>query len=248
MALGPLAGTLLLRPYVFLFLAAFLAIAWKDLGGRRALGWLGLGFGVALAAELCSTRWGFPFGLYRYTGATAGRELYLSNVPAFDPLCFPFLAYASWCLARRVLGASRGGRVVALAALLMTLLDVVIDPLAVRGERWFLGHLFDYPEAGVYFGVPLSNFAGWLLVGLAIVGGFLALSRAAPAASPAPGVALYYSVLAFNLALTAWIGERALLASGVALHAAAGAWLWARGAGWRPALSAQGLGRDGAAG
>ncbi len=48
---------------------------------------------------------------------------------------------------------------------MMMLLDVVIDPLAVRGDRWFLGRVFDYPSGGVYFGVPLSNFAGWLLVG-----------------------------------------------------------------------------------
>jgi uncharacterized membrane protein len=220
MAPDLVAGTLILRPYVFIFLVAFLAMAWRDLGGRAALGWLCLGFGVAFSAEYASTRIGFPFGLYHYTGATAGRELFLSNVPFFDPLCFPFLAYASWCVARLCLGRSRGLGVVALSALLMMVLDVVVDPLAVRGGRWFLGHLFFYPEGGAYFGVPLSNFAGWFLVGSAIVGGFLALTGAAPTASPAPGVALYYGVLAFNLALTLWIGEHALLAAGVALHAA----------------------------
>jgi uncharacterized membrane protein len=185
-----------------------------------------LGFAVAFGAELASTRIGFPFGLYHYTGATAGRELFLSNVPFFDPLCFPFLAYASWCLARHCLGRSRGLSAVLLSALLMMLLDVVVDPLAVRGERWFLGNLFFYPEGGAYFGVPLSNFAGWFLVGSAIVGGFLAASAAAPQASPLPGVGLYYGVLAFNLVLTLWIGEHRLLAAGAALHAVLGAMLW----------------------
>ena len=66
---------------------------------------------------------------------------------------------------------------VALSGALMTLLDVVIDPLAVRGERWFLGHLFTYPEGGLYFGVPLSNFAGWLLVGWVTVGGYVWAAR-----------------------------------------------------------------------
>lgn len=243
-------GTLLLRPYVFIFLAAFLAMAWRDLGPRRAFSWLGLGFGLAFAAEYASTRISFPFGLYHYTGATAGRELFLSNVPFFDPLCFPFLAYASWCLARLCLGRSRGAGVVLLSALLMMILDVVVDPLAVRGERWFLGHLFFYPDGGAYFGVPLSNFAGWFLVGSAIVGGFLALTGAVPTASPVPGVLLYYGVLAFNLAITLWIGERALLASGVVLHAVAGATLWqsirsrsildSPSSGDRPALAAAG--------
>ena len=54
----------------------------------------------ALVAELVSTRVGIPFGLYHYTGDTRAEELFLGNVPFFSPLSFPFLAYASYCLAR----------------------------------------------------------------------------------------------------------------------------------------------------
>src|SRR5512136_2024422 len=106
--LSLLGGSLELRPYVFGFLLAFLLIAGRELGRRAALLWLALGFSAAFAAEYTSTRIGFPFGLYGYTGSTKGRELFLSNVPFFDPLSFPFLAYASWCLARRALGRGRG--------------------------------------------------------------------------------------------------------------------------------------------
>jgi putative membrane protein len=102
---------------------------------------------------------------------------------------------------------------------LMMLLDVVIDPVAVRGDRWFLGRIFWYPDGGPYFGVPLSNFVGWWLVGAAGVGGYLWLAGDAPLGpKPAPGIALYYAVLVFNLAITAWIQEWVLLAAGVALH------------------------------
>jgi putative membrane protein len=59
-------------------------------------------------AEYASTRIGIPFGLFHYTGETAWRELFVSNVPFFDPLSFPFLAYASYCLARWALGQARG--------------------------------------------------------------------------------------------------------------------------------------------
>src|SRR4029453_6008538 len=160
-----LLGTLLLRPYVFAFLAVFAWAATRDLGARRMLGFLAWGFTVAFAAEYASTRGGVPFGLFHYTGATRGIELYLGNVPFFDSLSFPFLAYASFCLARRVLGPVDRGRITLLAGVLMMLLDVVIDPLAVRGDRWFLGPLFYYPTPGHYFGVPLVNFAGWVIVG-----------------------------------------------------------------------------------
>ena len=215
-------GTLLLRPYVFLFLAAFLAAGAQDLGPRRTAGFLLWGSAVAFVAEYASTRVGIPFGLYHYTGHTVGIELYLSNVPIFDPLSFPFLAYAAYCLARRTLGPGRGAPVVLLAGLLMMLLDVVIDPLAVRGDRWFLGRVFYYPAGGVYFGVPLTNFAGWALVGWVIVGGVeWAGRRRVPApGAPGPGVGLYWGVLLFSLSITMWIGEWALAGAGILVYVA----------------------------
>jgi putative membrane protein len=129
------------------------------------------------------------------------------------------------------------------------LLDVVIDPLAVRGDRWFLGRIFFYPDGGIYFGVPLSNFAGWVVVGTLGVGGFACwsgwreagLGRGWPVlggrgsdtpAQPArqgrpwPGVALYYAVFCFNLAVTAWIGEWMLVMVGTTVHLATALALW----------------------
>src|SRR5207244_4191879 len=97
-----------------------------------------------------------------------------------------------------------GWRRTLVTGLLMTALDVVIDPLAVRGDRWFLGRIFYYPDGGAYFGVPLSNFAGWTLVGATGVGLYLAIAGGASAGRVWPGVALYYVVLGFNLAVTAW--------------------------------------------
>ena len=217
-----LLGTLLLRPYVFVFLAVFAWAATRDLGALRMLGFLTWGFAVAFAAEYTSTRVGVPFGLYHYTGATRGLELYLGNVPFFDSLSFPFLAYASFCLARRILGLVDRGQTSLLAGVLMMLLDVVIDPLAVRGDRWFLGRIFYYAEAGAYFGVPLSNFAGWLVVGWVTVGGYLAVTGTSDRPGrPEVGVGLYYGVLLFNLTITWWIGEMGLLAMGILIHTAA---------------------------
>lgn len=214
------AGTVLIRLYVFLFLAAFLVVASRDLGWRWAWGWLTWGWAVAFTAEFASTRVGIPFGLYHYTGATAGRELFISNIPFFDPLSFPFLAYASYCLARWALGQAQGWAAAALAGALMMLADVVVDPLAVLGERWFLGHLFDYAEPGPYFGVPLSNFVGWFLVGWVIVGGYLwaAGSRTWTLGSPLGGIGIYYGVLFFSLGITAWIGAKPLLGAGILVH------------------------------
>jgi putative membrane protein len=125
-----------------------------------------------------------------------------------------------------------------LAGVVMMLLDVVIDPLAVRGDRWFLGRIFTYPAGGVYFGVPVSNFAGWAVVGWVIVGGYAWATRGGgdgggqgPRRSPGPGVALYYGVLLFNLAMTLWIGEWRLLVVGILVHAVTYLLLYAVSAG-----------------
>ncbi len=227
-----LAGTIALRPYVFVFLAMFLVAGAGDLGWRRTLVFAGWVWPVAWLAEFSSTRTGIPFGLYHYTQDTRGQELFIANVPFMDSLSFTFLAYASFCLARGVWArrTPSGTAITLLSGLLMLLLDVVIDPLAVLGDRWFLGRIFYYAEAGPYFGVPLSNFLGWFVVGVAGVGGFLGLCRGPEligATRVWPGTALYYAVLVFNLVMTAWIGEWRLLTLGVALHTVLAYVLWA---------------------
>lgn len=207
----------MLRPYVFAFLAIFLLAGAADLGWRRVLGFAGCVWPVAWLAEFSSTRTGIPFGLYQYTQLTRGRELFLADVPVMDSLSFTFLAYASFCLARIALAGRAPSRPVTavVAGAFMMALDIVIDPLAVRGDRWFLGNLFSYPEPGVYFGVPLSNFIGWLLVGWAMVGGLVATGGAG---SPLLGVVIYGLVLVFNLSMTFWIGEWGLAGVGIVVH------------------------------
>src|SRR5262245_13222222 len=90
-----LMRTIQLRPYVFLFLAAFLfsaksLIGWKRTGVFFAVVWI-----TAFVCEFSSTRTGIPFGWYHYTGSTVGQELYLSNVPFMAS--FTMILYASYC-------------------------------------------------------------------------------------------------------------------------------------------------------
>jgi putative membrane protein len=230
--LGLLAGTVLLRPYVFVFLAVYLFAAVTRLGWRRALAFTLIAWGVAYAAEFSSTRNGFPFGLYHYVDTTRDRELWLANVPFFDSLSFSFLCWVGWALAVFLyapLRVGRGdfqvedtmairtsGRVLLTGAFLTMLLDLVIDPLTVRGERWFLGRIYHYPAGGIHFGVPLSNYAGWFLVALVSIGLFQALerrvdwSRAGARRVRWGGLLeplVYLGIVVFNLTLTFWIGE-----------------------------------------
>ena len=181
--------------------------------------------------EYSSTRVGVPFGFYYYTGSTAGHELYIADVPFMDSLSFTFLLFSSYCLALVFLlpSVARAGQrrlqfvldpkirtswsSLLLTATFLTVIDVIIDPVALRGDRWFLGRIYGYPDPGVYFGIPLMNFVGWAVVGVVGLGMYffvdrrllpLALHRDQSSATTPLllGCALYYGVLLFNLVIT----------------------------------------------
>jgi uncharacterized membrane protein len=238
--------TLLLRPYVFLFLAVSLYAASRLIGWRRA-GWIfGITWLTAFISEITSTRIGIPFGMYFYTGSTHGQELYLANVPVMDTLSFTFLLFASYCLAlwfvlpraataawpglalRFDLSQRTSWPVIFLTTLFFVFIDIVIDPIALQGSRWFLGQIYGYPEPGTYFGVPVANFMGWGVVGFIATNLYVLIDRRlSPMRQADPGsvsravlvgCGLYYAVLIFNLSVTFWIGEHLLGMTGVLIY------------------------------
>jgi hypothetical protein len=62
-----------------------------------------------------------------------------------------------------------------MAALFMVMVDLVVDPLSVLGDRWFLGRIFWYDPPGPHFGVPISNYLGWYFVAVISIGIFQTL-------------------------------------------------------------------------
>lgn len=234
-----LLSTVALRPYVFVFFACYLFLAITHIGYRRTVLFTIVAFLVAFLSEWSSAvaGTGFPFGLYRYIDTTRDQELWVCGVPFMDSLSFTFLSYVSWEMAILTLGRGRfrwkdaqlshGVRrnslgVTLLASLFMMYLDIVIDPVALLGDRWFLGKIYIYPDGGAYFGVTLMNFVGWFIVCFVILWVYIALeSRIGSQRERAGGTAsyrykalgpavLYFGVLAFNLFMTFWIGERLL--------------------------------------
>jgi putative membrane protein len=171
-----LLGSVILRPYVYAFFACFVVFGWHQLGPRRLLTFLVTTYAITYACEYSSTRNGFPFGPYSYIDTTRDRELWLSNVPFWDSLSFVFLSYFSYVLAAALLTDGRklsdrpwpgllNRATPYLGGVIMMLLDVVIDPVALEGRKWFLGQIYTYPYRGFYFGVTAANFAGWFFVG-----------------------------------------------------------------------------------
>lgn len=173
--------TIINRPYVVLFLIAFLFFCWRQRGGVQTLIFLFTGYLIAWASEALSIRTGFPYGWYFYIHENLKGEWLNWGVPVWDSVSYVFLCFAGLSVAEFVLVPSlcKGGlgrvdgrriKLTLLAAFFTTLLDIIIDPLAHMGDQWFLGKIYYYPDPGFYFDVPLSNFAGWFLVSFLIVG------------------------------------------------------------------------------
>jgi putative membrane protein len=241
-----LISTVVYRPYVFIFFAAYVFLSITHIGWKRAAIFTALAYTVAFFCEWSSAvaATGFPFGLYYYIDRTSDRELWIAGVPFMDSLSFTFLSYVSWELATILLSRIKANwrdvqalssydvrkrwSTTLLAAFLMMYLDIIIDPVALRGDKWFLGKIYYYPDGGSYFGITIANFLGWYFVCFVIVRLFVSLESVvfANATGSYPGVidyrykalgpiGLYFGVLGFNLFMTFWIGERELGVVGV---------------------------------
>jgi len=223
---GLLISTILLRPYVFVLLGLYLVAGGLQLGVKRIIVFTIMAYVIAFVSEYSSTRIGVPYGYYYYTGETVGRELFISNVPFMDSLSYSFLGYFSYSLALLMVSpVIRKGwrfelqnppwyskRVLFLSAIFFVLQDVLIDPVSLMGSKWFLGQIYHYPERGVYFGVPLSNFLGWFLVGVAIIYCFQKLDwkmgwSTEYAGNVLVGPVFYFINMIFILSITFYIGE-----------------------------------------
>ncbi len=230
-----LVNTVALRPYVFVFFLVYLVGCSMHLGLKRALLFGVAGYFITWLSEYSSIHSGIPYGLYYYIEHTRNEEIWVRGVPLMDSMSYVFLAYASYTMALMVISPvvySRGvtylletkkirGSVYSavLGALFMVYLDIIIDPVALRGGRWFLGQIYGYPAGGVYFGVPISNFAGWLLTGLVLIFALQKIDICLDARKVHDyhghrrrwrfmvGPALYAGVIFFNLSVTFSIGE-----------------------------------------
>jgi uncharacterized membrane protein len=242
-----LLSTIELRPYVFIFLASFLFIAIVNFGVRTTLLFSILTYIVALVCEWSSVHNGFPFGLYHYLDGTRGHELWIAGVPFFDSLSFTFLGFASYTVALLLCSPlyRRGGdlrildtwrirrapRVWLMAALFMVMIDMIVDPLSVRGDRWFLGKIFWYDPPGPDFGVPISNYLGWYFVAAITIAIFLALDAALNRGAKKPagvietlpsrallGPALYLGIAVFGITMLFKIGAANIAWPGVFIY------------------------------
>jgi putative membrane protein len=148
---------------VVLFCATSLAHAAGYLGAAAAGRVLAVAGGIGLAAEAVGVRTGFPFGSYSYTGTLGPQVL---GVPLVIPLAWAMMAYPALLLGRTL--ARRTFVVALIGGVALAAWDLFLDPQMVGDGHW----TFSSPEPSLpgVPGIPLTNYAGWLLVSVLVVG------------------------------------------------------------------------------
>ncbi len=233
--------------------------AMGKLGARSALTIFGVSFVVSLGSELLGTWSGLPFGVYSYTGLLGYKILDL--VPFNIPTSWFFMLYASIAICGRLLQAKDDATSrwywALVAGLVLTAWDVSMDPAMVKTQHW----IWDIPDLSsasafsqfigreMFYGMPLTNWLGWLLTGIIVARLMLAIvppSTWAQKVSPSRFPLVLYAVngllpiaICFRQDMI-WAGVFGLIAMAIPLGLAirAGA---PRAADVRPPRSARGV-------
>jgi uncharacterized membrane protein len=144
-------------PFIFFFAHGSLSYRLRDL-----LVFAAITLVVSNVFENMSVLTGFPFGHYQYTD-NLGPKLFL--VPVLIGPAYLGTAYLAWTIARVISGATLSPlpghltfTVPLLAAFMMVSWDLSFDPIFST-----INHAWIWQDGGSYFGVPFSNFLGWLL-------------------------------------------------------------------------------------
>lgn len=118
--------------------------------------------GVGGICECLSLRTGFPFGHYYFTDLMGPKVL---DVPVLLVLAYLGIGYCSWVVGVVLLGyrstpLTRAGvfALACVAGFIMTAWDMSMDAIWSTLDRAWI-----WRDGGMFFGVPLSNFAGWYL-------------------------------------------------------------------------------------
>lgn len=115
---------------------------------------------ITWLAEFIGHSTGLPFGFYHYTDVLQPQ---VGGVPLLIPVAWFMLLPSSWVMAQMIVGdptksLSHRLAFIAMSAVALTAWDLFLDPQMVGWNFW------QWDQPGAYFGIPLQNYAGWLIV------------------------------------------------------------------------------------
>jgi len=197
---------------------------------RMGLKWAALFFAtgalISLGAEALGTATGLLFGHYTYTEQMGGKLFGL--VPWLIPIAWCGMLYLSWHTVTFLL-QQKGGRgngawetvpnalnsserlpirpspfpLISLSALAITAWDLSLDPRMVQDGNWI------WHDGGPYFGIPISNFIGWLVTAACIYAVWAWLEHRRSRTTHASHIAgaSWHALLPIVAYMLVWLGE-----------------------------------------
>lgn len=196
--------------YILLGAATLALYGQKTLGLRATLAFMLPAVFLSLSSELLGTSTGFPFGHYQYLSSLGYKIGGL--VPFTIPLSWFYMGLASYLLARCGLKVNNNSSwlrhlgAIALAAVLLTAWDFVLDPAMSQTAFPF----WQFQEEGSFFGMPYRNLSGWLGTGALFMSVAAVLWRKTAIALSRPQLTLPLLVYLVNFAFGAVITVVAL--------------------------------------
>jgi putative membrane protein len=152
-------------------------LAWA-VGARKALITFLVAFILALTSEYVGTRWDYPFGAYEYS-SQLGYKIG-GKVPFNIPTSWFYMLVASLAICGRFLKGTDDNVSKwwwsLVGGVVLTLWDVSMDPAMVKTNHWFweigdLSHRSQFEQwigNPIFFGMPITNWLGWLLTGILV--------------------------------------------------------------------------------
>ncbi|NKS26316.1 carotenoid biosynthesis protein [Rhodococcus hoagii] len=179
---------------VALLAAASILHAIAVRGKLWAAGMVAATAGIGLLSEVVGTATGIPYGCYEYATGRLGWSI--ADVPLVVPFAWTAGFYPVWCVASR-LTRQRLSRIV-LTTVGVVGWDLYLDPQMVADGQW-QWCVTDAGLPGVAH-IPLTNYAGWLLVAavMAVLVDLLDRRTETVSASDAVPIALF---------LWTWLGS-----------------------------------------
>ncbi|HEU5081772.1 MAG TPA: carotenoid biosynthesis protein [Acidimicrobiales bacterium] len=174
---------------------------------------------ATLAVEKLGTTTGVPFGEYDYTGAL---QPTVAGVPLIVPLAWFAMGVPALEVGHAIRFPGRLGAVL-VGAVALTAWDLFLDPQMVDAGYW------EWAVDGRYHGIPLSNYAGWLVTGVVVLAVVERIRPAVPPSAPLLWLYTWWAVMS-TVGFVVFFGEPAVgLVGGVAMGTVAALAWRARG-------------------